>query len=188
MRWRGRRGSSNIEDRRGGAGGSGGFGIPGGGMRVPGRGASRAGFGGIGFLIIIVVVSMLLGVNPLTLIEGMDDGVPTQQSPAPAPPQNDEMAQFVSVVLADTEDTWSKVFRKEFNADYPEPRLVLFTGAARSACGFAQSASGPFYCPGDRKVYIDLEFYDQLRRRFQAPGDFAQAYGSPTRSAITSRT
>ncbi len=176
MRWRGRQGSSNVEDRRG-TRMPGGFGMPGGGMRMPGRGASRAGFGGIGFILVIVIVSMLLGVNPMSLIEGIDTGpASTQQGDAPAPPQNDEMAQFVSVVLADTEDTWSKVFRQEFNADYPEPSLVLFTGAIASACGFAQSATGPFYCPNDRKVYIDLQFYDELRRRFQAPGDFAQAY------------
>jgi uncharacterized protein len=180
MRWRGRQGSSNVEDRRG-LRSSGGFGLPRGGIRVPGGGASRAGFGGIGFIIVVVVVSLLLGVNPMSLLEGMDGGMAPHssgqsQSQAPAPPQNDEMAQFVSVVLADTEDTWGKVFRTEYNADYPEPRLVLFTGAIRSACGFAQSASGPFYCPTDKKVYIDLAFYDELRRRFQAPGDFAQAY------------
>ena len=178
MRWRGRQGSSNVEDRRGSRP-SGGFGLPRGGMRVPRGGASRAGFGGIGFIIVIVVVSMLLGVNPMSLLEDMDGTMSPQsssQSQAPAPPQNDELAQFVSVVLADTEDTWGKVFRREFNADYTEPRLVLFTGAIRSACGFAQSASGPFYCPSDSKVYIDLAFYDELRRRFQAPGDFAQAY------------
>lgn len=190
MRWRGRRGSSNVEDRRGSSssGGSGrGFGLPRGGMRLPGGGGSRAGFGGIGFIIVVVVVSMLLGVNPMSLIEGLDGGMaPGSQGHAPqgqarqgqaaAPPESDEMAQFVSVVLADTEDTWSRVFRQEFGEDYEEPRLVLFTGAIRSACGFAQSASGPFYCPGDRKVYIDLAFYDELRRRFKAPGDFAQAY------------
>ncbi|WP_436638261.1 KPN_02809 family neutral zinc metallopeptidase [Microbaculum sp. FT89] len=176
MRWRGRRRSDNVEDRRG-AGMSGGFGIPGGGMRMPRGGAGRAGFGGIGFLIVIVVVAMLLGINPLTLLQGVDGSMPVQpQGEAPAPPESDEMAQFVSVVLADTEDTWQKTFQSEFDADYPRPRLVLFTGAIRSACGFAQSATGPFYCPGDRKVYIDLAFYDQLRRRFQAPGDFAQAY------------
>lgn len=177
MRWRGRRGSSNVEDRRG-SGSSGGFGLPGGGMRMPSSGSSRAGFGGIGFLVIIVIVAMLFGINPLTLIQGIDGGMapPVPQGEAPAPPQSDEMAQFVSVVLADTEDTWGKVFEREFGEDYEEPRLVLFTGAIRSACGFAQSASGPFYCPNDRKVYIDLAFYDELRRRFQAPGDFAQAY------------
>ncbi|MEJ8572121.1 KPN_02809 family neutral zinc metallopeptidase [Microbaculum marinum] len=174
MRWRGRRGSSNVEDRRGASMG-GGFGS---GVRLPGGGGSRAGLGGIGFLVVIVVVAMLLGVNPLTLIEGIDGGMaPTMpQGEAPSPPANDEMAQFVSVVLADTEETWGDVFRSEFGQDYEEPRLVLFTGAIRSACGFAQSAAGPFYCPGDRKVYIDLSFYDELRRRFDAPGDFAQAY------------
>lgn len=183
MRWRGRRASSNVEDRRGASPGGlgGGFRMPRGGMRLPRGGGSRAGFGGIGFIIVVVVVGMLLGVNPLSLIEGLDGGMAPapgagSQGQAPAPPDGDEMAQFVSVVLADTEDTWGKVFRDEFGEAYEEPRLVLFTGAVRSACGFAQSASGPFYCPGDRKVYIDLAFYDELRRRFQAPGDFAQAY------------
>lgn len=175
MRWRGRKGSSNVEDRR--AGGH--AGLPGGGLRIPSGGTGRAGFGGIGLVIIVVVVSLLFGVNPMTLLEGLDGGpvaVDPQQSEAPAPPASDEMAQFVSVVLADTEDTWSKVFRREFDEAYEEPRLVLFAGGIRSACGFAQSASGPFYCPGDRKVYIDLAFYDELKRRFRAPGDFAQAY------------
>jgi len=179
MRWRGRRASTNVEDRRGSRA-SGRFSMPRGGVRMPRSGAGRAGFGGIGFVIVIVVVSLLFGVNPMTLIEGMDGGTggvyAPQQGEAPAPPHSDELAQFVSVVLADTEDTWSRIFRTEYDADYAEPQLVLFTGAIRSACGFAQSASGPFYCPTDSKVYIDLAFYDELRRRFAAPGDFAQAY------------
>jgi uncharacterized protein len=177
MKWRGRRTSGNVEDRRGG-GMPGGFGMPSGGFRLPSGGGSRAGFGGIGFLIAIVVVGMLLGINPLSLLQGVDPGTApqTQSGPAPTPPATDEMAQFVSVVLADTEDTWHKIFNAELGADYEEPRLVLFTSAIPSACGYAQSATGPFYCPGDHKVYVDLAFYDELRQRFHAPGDFAQAY------------
>ncbi|TCT13698.1 hypothetical protein EDC22_101569 [Tepidamorphus gemmatus] len=169
MQWRGRRGSTNVEDRR----------TVGGGLRIPAGGAGRAGFGGIGFLIVIVVVSLLFGVNPMTLLEGLDAGPgggQQAQSQAPLPPASDEMAQFVRVVLADTEDTWSKVFEQEFGEAYAEPRLVLFAGGIRSACGFAQAASGPFYCPGDSRIYIDLSFYEELKRRFKAPGDFAQAY------------
>jgi predicted metalloprotease len=169
MQWRGRRGSTNVEDRR----------TAGGGLRIPTGGTGRAGFGGIGFLIIIVVVSLLFGVNPMTLLEGLGGGPGGGQQPqseAPLPPASDEMAQFVRVVLADTEDTWSKVFKEEFGEAYSEPRLVLFAGGIRSACGFAQSATGPFYCPGDSRIYIDLAFYEELKRRFKAPGDFAQAY------------
>ncbi len=169
MRWRGRRGSTNVEDRR----------RAGGGLRIPTGGTGTAGFGGIGFLIVIVVVSLLFGVNPMTLLEGLDGGQTGDgqtQSEAPLPPASDEMAQFVRVVLGDTEDTWGKVFQEEFGEAYAEPRLVLFAGGVRSPCGFAQSASGPFYCPGDSRIYIDLAFYEELKRRFKAPGDFAQAY------------
>ncbi len=175
MRWRGRRESSNVEDRRGSGGG--GFGFPRGGMRIP-IGTRRGGFGGLGFLLFIVVISLIFGINPLTLIEGIDPGVQQvdQQRQAPRSPEEDELAQFVSVVLADTEDTWNGIFDRQRSERYEEPRLVLFTGAVQSACGFTQSATGPFYCPGDRQVYIDLEFFDQLHRRFDAPGDFAQAY------------
>src|SRR5690606_10820320 len=94
----------------------------------------------------------------------------------PVSAEDEELARFVRVVLADTEDTWNALFERAFKEAYEEPRLVLFRGETRSACGYAQSATGPFYCPGDRQVYIDLAFYDELRRRFDAPGDFAQAY------------
>lgn len=164
MRWEGQRQSSNVEDLRGGGGG-GGFGLGGGTI-------------GIGTIVIALVGGALLGVNPLTLLGIMTGGggAPvTQQAPAPAPPANDRAAQFVSTVLADTEDTWTALFRQG-GATYDPPKLVLFRGAVRTACGAGQAAMGPFYCPADQKVYIDLSFYDTLRNRLGAPGDFAQAY------------
>ncbi|MEQ9643198.1 MAG: neutral zinc metallopeptidase [Alphaproteobacteria bacterium] len=184
MRWKGRRQSRNIEDRRGQGGG---FAIrmP----RIPGLGRGRRGpglrlpigrKGGVGGLIMVAVVVglyMWMGGDLGSLLGG---GMPLQDGPAPqvsrpgAQPA-DEQAQFVAVVLADTEDTWHQIFQKG-GSRYQEPGLVLFTDQVRSACGAAQSAMGPFYCPGDRKIYIDLGFYDELRRRFGAPGDFAQAY------------
>ena len=131
--------------------------------------------GGIGILL-LVGVGLFLGVDPRTLMQA----VQTQQQSAPAPTTGgteleDEQSQFVAVVLADTEDTWNAVFQKA-GRDYREPSLVLFSGSVRSACGFAQAAMGPFYCPADQKVYIDLSFYSDLQNRFRAPGDFAQAY------------
>jgi len=131
--------------------------------------------GGIG-LLLLVGVGLFMGVDPSTLMQV----VQTQQqstatAPAPRTALEDEQAQFVAVVLADTEDTWNAVFQ-EAGRNYQEPTLVLFSGAVRSACGFAQAAMGPFYCPADQKVYIDLSFYSDLQNRFQAPGDFAQAY------------
>jgi uncharacterized protein len=177
MQWKGRRQSSNVDDRRS----SGGLrGMPGGRMRIPigGRGPMRAGGGGIGFIVAVLLISWLLGINPLALLDGGLDGggsnVAVEQQ-RPRTPAEEEMAGFVRVVLADTEDTWNDIFARS-GSDYAEPTLVLFTGAVRSACGTASSASGPFYCPGDQQVYIDLAFYEELRRRFQAPGDFAQAY------------
>ncbi|MCB1475891.1 MAG: zinc metallopeptidase [Rhodobiaceae bacterium] len=182
MRWRGRRESQNVEDRRGEGGGfgRGGFGFPSGGGRVNipmGGGTRKAGFGGIGAILVILLISWVLGINPLTLLGGGEMGIQPQQQQEEAkrPPADDEKASFVSVVLADTEDTWSKIFESK-GAKYTEPTLVLFENRIQSACGFAQSASGPFYCPNDQKLYIDLGFYDELRRQFNAPGDFAQAY------------
>lgn len=166
MRWRGRRGSTNIEDRRG----RGGFARAGTPLRV-----GRAGFGGIGFVIVVVVVSLLLGVDPLTLLDGLEGGGSPQMVERQVPAGQEDLEQFVSVVLADTEETWGAIFEAA-GEDYPEPTLVLFSGAVRSACGTASAAVGPFYCGGDRKLYIDLDFFEELRRRFQAPGDFAQAY------------
>jgi predicted metalloprotease len=163
MLWRGGRRSSNIEDRRGG----GGFGGRGGGVKV----------GGLG-IVVILLVGLFFGVDPATLLSQLEGGsVGGYEEPASVgtAPQDDEMKQFVSVVLADTEDTWGEIFQRE-GATYRPPRLVLFSGRVDSACGVAGTAVGPFYCPGDSKVYIDLSFYDELRQRFRAPGDFAQAY------------
>lgn len=163
MKWIGRRQSGNVDDRRGRSGG-GGFGIPGGLFTK----------GGIGVVIIIVIISWLTGQNPLALLQQMDGGgssnYSTEQSYTPTASEQ-ELAEFVRVVLADTEDVWNK----EFN-DYREPTLVMFTDYVQSACGNASAAVGPFYCPADEKVYIDLSFYSDLKNKFGAPGDFAQAY------------
>ena len=158
MRWDRSRASDNVEDRRGG------------GMRLGGRGI------GIG-TVVIAVVAMLLGVDPsvvLNLAGGLN-GPGVQQQSAPPPPVEDEAARFVSHVLGDTEDTWRTLFTKS-GKTYQDPKLVLFSGSTDTACGLGQSASGPFYCPGDQKVYIDLAFFKELGSRFGAPGDFAQAY------------
>lgn len=172
MQWtRGRR-SQNIEDRRG-IGAPGGLGR-GGGIRV-GR---AAGGGGIGILIIAVIM-LFLGVDPSILMSGGGGQLAPVDEPRQSRPigsaREEELKEFVSVVLADTEDTWTPIFRR-LGQSYQEPKLVLFTDAVQSACGFASAATGPFYCPADRKVYLDLGFFDELERRFGAPGDFAQAY------------
>ncbi len=179
MRWRGRRQSSNIEDRRGGIGG-GPFG--GGGMRLPsGGGMRRVSGGGLSGIIVLVVLFFVfkaLGIDPMLLL---DDGTGTrvpgyeQSQPGGGLRSQDQTGQFVATVLAETEDTWTSLLKKE-GISYPPPKLVLFTGVTRSACGTAQSATGPFYCPLDRKVYLDLSFYDELANRLGAAGDFAQAY------------
>ncbi|MEE4378539.1 MAG: neutral zinc metallopeptidase [Candidatus Competibacteraceae bacterium] len=158
MRWRGGRRSSNVEDRRG--------------RRVSGR---KAG-GGIG-VIIIVLIAMYFGVDP-NLILNLTGQTSSSVSPQPqrqASPEEQQQVEFVSVVLGDTEDTWHALFQ-QLGRTYQEPTLVLFSDAVESACGFAQSAVGPFYCGADQKVYIDLSFFRDLETRFQAPGDFAQAY------------
>lgn len=179
MRWKGRRESENFEDRRSSGGLGGGMG---GGFRVPVGRPMRAGGGGIGFIIVVLIISWFLGINPLTLLNGggIDIGgggvQPGQfQESRPRSAAEEEMVSFVRVVLAETEDTWTAAFEAS-GERYVKPTLVTFTGQTQSACGFASAASGPFYCPGDQKVYIDLAFYEELRRRFQAPGDFAQAY------------
>ena len=165
MRWRGSRESGNIEDRRGEGGqGMGGFQLPGGG---------RGGLGLIG-TVVVVLVGLYFGVDPSVLLQGGNPGQPSQVADTSSP-EAQEAKAFVASVLADTEDTWHALF-KERGATYEEPKLVLFSGAVQSACGFAQSATGPFYCPGDHKVYLDTSFFDELSRRFGAPGDFAQAY------------
>ena len=131
--------------------------------------------GGLG-TIVLIVLALIFGVDPRLLLQSAGTQSSVQQpSSATQLPANDPLAQFVSVVLADTEDTWSALFRQA-GAQYENPKLVLFSGAVQSACGFAQAAVGPFYCPADHKFYIDLDFYRDLRDRFHAPGDFAQAY------------
>jgi predicted metalloprotease len=181
MRWKGRRQSSNIEDRRGMGGGMGGMRFPGGLGGGMGGGMRRGGGIGIFGILILLGIAWLLGINPLALLSGeLDSGgggyvEQPQQSAGGgtfASPQEEELKEFVAVVLAETEDTWNQILGQQ----YREPKLVLFSGGAQSGCGFAQSAVGPFYCPADEKVYIDLTFFDELSRRFGAPGDFAQAY------------
>jgi uncharacterized protein len=166
MRWEGNRESDNVEDRRGEGGGGGGFGIGGGGL-------------GIGAIVIALVGGAIFGINPLTILSMLSGGggpAPVQQqAPAHAPPADDKSAKFVSIVLADTEDVWGQIFQQN-GATYHRPKLVLFRGAIGTGCGTGQSAMGPFYCPADQKVYIDLGFYDTLRNRLGAPGEFAQAY------------
>ena len=168
MKWEGNRESDNVEDRRSGGGGGGGSPVFG------GRSI------GIGTIVIALVGGWVLGINPLTILGLLSGGGPpahVQQQPGPAqrPPADDTMARFVSTVLADTEDVWGQVFRQG-GGRYQEPRLVLFRGATPTACGTGQAAMGPFYCPADQKVYIDLGFYETLKNRLGAPGDFAQAY------------
>lgn len=177
MRWRGRRESDNVEDRRGQSGG----GFSRSGMRLPvGRGGGRPS------LIVLVVIGgvlWMMGVSPSTILSlllgGGDSYTQQSQTSQQASPQRsaaeEEMASFVKVVLAETEDVWGTIFQKA-GQTYPQPKLVLFSNQIRSACGSASAATGPFYCPGDQKVYIDLSFYKELKTRFEAPGDFAQAY------------
>jgi uncharacterized protein len=157
MRWEGGRRSTNIEDRRG-------------------LGMGTIGGGGIGMLLIVLAVSCLTGTNPLALLQMAEQVAPqqTQQVPTGAP-TNDPAAEFVSVVLGDTEETWNRIFQSA-GRRYQEPVLVLFEGQVQSACGGASSASGPFYCPADQKIYLDLSFFRELDQRFGAPGDFASAY------------
>lgn len=165
MKWEGNRESDNVEDRRG-AGGGGGFPVFG------GRGI------GIGTIVIALVGGWIFGINPLTLLGMLSGGgapAQVQQAPAQRPPADDSMARFVSTVLADTEDVWGELFAKG-GSQYAQPRLVLFDGRTPTACGTGQAAMGPFYCPADQKVYIDLSFYRTLKTQLGAPGDFAQAY------------
>lgn len=162
MRWQGRRESDNVEDRRS---------ITPGGVAIG---------GGIATLLIILA-SVLFGFDPRPLLQQLPQQAPPAAGqgpgggPAPPNPEQDEMKKFVSVVLADTEDVWDDLFTR-MGSTYRKPKLILFSGRVESACGLANAAVGPFYCPADQNVYIDLEFYDDLKRRFQAPGDFAQAY------------
>jgi len=130
--------------------------------------------GGLG-TIVIMILALLFGINPQQLFEQLPSDQPGVQSSRPASPEEEELKQFVGVVLAKSEDVWTGVFRQN-GRQYREPTLVLFNDRVQSACGITGAAVGPFYCPGDEKVYIDLSFYEQLRREFKAPGDFAQAY------------
>ena len=161
MRWRGERQSDNVEDRRG--------------MSVS-RGVKVGGLSGLG-LVAVVVISMFFGVDPTVLLQSVTEqqtsSVSGPQSSQPA--KNDDMRQFVAVVLGETEDVWHEAFRKSGNT-YEPPKLVLFSGAVESACGMAGSAVGPFYCPADQKVYLDLSFFEDLKKRFGVSGDFAEAY------------
>ena len=167
MRWEGNDQSDNVEDRRGSGGGRGG------GFPIGGRGI------GLGTVAIAVVAGLIFGVNPLTILGLLSGGAPTevvqQQGPAKAPPADDNEAAFVSTVLRNTEDVWGKVFQTN-RASYQAPRLVLYRGVTPTACGTGQSAMGPFYCPGDKKIYIDLGFFDTLKQQLGAPGEFARAY------------
>src|SRR5439155_3925573 len=162
MKWEGNRESENVEDARDG----------GGGLRLGGASI------GLGSVLVALVAGWIFGVNPLTLLGLMNEGgsaPQVQQAPAGRPPANDQMARFVSVVLADTEDVWRAQFQQA-GMSYREPKLRLFRGSEPTACGTGRSAMGPFYCPSDEKVYIDLRFYEVLKTRLGAPGDFAQAY------------
>ena len=173
MRWGDMRRSENVEDRSGMRPRGGGIG--GGGMKI-----------GLGGIILVLIASVLLGINPFTLLGGMSGPEPAPQSappgygpqggPGAATKSADPTKEMVARVLGDTEDVWNALFQAMFNKGYPKPGLVLFGGQVRSACGYASAAVGPFYCPGDGKLYLDTAFFDQLARRFGAPGDFAQAY------------
>ncbi|MFC3076328.1 KPN_02809 family neutral zinc metallopeptidase [Shinella pollutisoli] len=187
MEWKGRRQSSNIEDRRGTgpAGGSNPFGRGGGGFRIPmGGGGRRAGggfsLGTIIFMVVIYFVLKAMGIDLLQVMgEGGQVGMPgfeqTETASRRSSPQEEETKAFMATVLAETEDTWNGIFQAA-GSTYQEPRMVLFSGSVQSACGFASAATGPFYCPGDNKVYLDMGFFDELARKFDAAGDFAQAY------------
>ncbi|MCU0343234.1 MAG: zinc metallopeptidase [Ignavibacterium sp.] len=157
MRWKGRKESSNVEDRRG--------------MSPGGKGMVG---GGIGTIAIVLIV-LLLGGDPTSIIQNVQMDAPSTSTNYTESAQDKELTQFVSVVLAETENVWHAIF-KEAGATYREPKLVLFSGQVQSSCGVAGSSTGPFYCPGDEKLYIDLSFFNELQKRFKAPGDFAMAY------------
>ena len=158
MRWESGRRSTNVEDRRGMGGGA------------------IFGCGGIGLLILVLIIAFITGANPLELLQQTEMGAPVGGSvPTGAPSADDPQAQMVSAVLGSTEDVWREIFAKG-GSRYQDPVLVLFDGSVASACGMASSAVGPFYCPGDHKLYLDLSFFRELAQRFGAPGEFAHAY------------
>jgi predicted metalloprotease len=158
MQWSGRRESGNVEDRRGFSAG----------RLVAG--------GGIGS-VVVLLIALLFGMDPSAILnQGQPDTDTGTTARRETNPTEDSQKKFVAVVLADTEDVWNDLFRKQFRKEYPEPKLVLFSGGSQSGCGFASSATGPFYCPQDQKVYLDLQFFQELQNRFKAAGDFAQAY------------
>ena len=155
MRWKGRRESSNVEDRRG-------------------RSTKGMVGGGIGTIVLILAI-YFLGGDPTQILEITQMNNQEAAAPYQGTAEEEELAKFVSVVLADIEDVWTELFSRK-GLDYNYPKLVIYSGSVESACGFSSAATGPFYCPGDYKVYIDLSFYDELQQRFKAPGDFAMAY------------
>ncbi len=157
MRWKGRQTSTNVEDRRGT------------------RGRVVGGTIGVGTIIFFIAYTLLTGEAPTEMLQ-QNQPVPAGQTQTTGPDPNDELAQFAKVVFKDTEDVWSKVFKDELHARYRYPKLVLYSGSTPAACGMASSATGPFYCPADEKVYVDLDFFRDLKRKFGAGGDFAMAY------------
>lgn len=159
MRWQFGRRSDNVEDRRG---------------QGVSRGVVTIG-GGLG-TIALALIAMFFGIDPSIILDQVSTNTPSQSSSPTTSKEEDQLADFVSVVLADTEDTWTQIFQQEVGGKYQKPTLVLFSGEVQSACGRAGASAGPFYCPADQKVYIDLSFYEDLKNRYRAPGDFAQAY------------
>ncbi|MEN4748937.1 neutral zinc metallopeptidase [Pseudomonas sp. Ps21-P2] len=170
MLWKKGRRSDNVVDARGDSGGGGG-----GGMRIGGKGL------GLGGIVIIVAIGLLTGQDPMRILGEITGQMGSEQTAAvnpqtrQAPPANDEQADFVRAILGDTEDTWQQVFQ-QMGSQYKAPTLILFSGRVQSACGSASSASGPFYCPADQRVYLDMKFFREMSQRFKAAGDFAQAY------------
>jgi uncharacterized protein len=164
MRWQDYGQSSNVEDRRG----------------MGGRGLALGG-GGLG-IVVIALIAMLCGVDPQQLLEGLPSQTQTQQQPGPAansarpPAASDENRRFVGAVMKMTEDIWGEILPQQARVRYRQPKLVLFSGQVSSACGYASAATGPFYCPGDNNLYLDFDFFQELKQQFRAPGDFAQAY------------
>jgi predicted metalloprotease len=170
MRWKDLRRSTNVVDRRGG----GGFGGPGRIIFPTGRGGRTAGIGGIG-AIVLILIALFFGIDPSMILSGGGGGSIAPEQRGPETAEEAELRDFVSAVLGDTEQTWNAIFEAQ-GSDYQEPRLVLFSGAVRSACGFADAAVGPFYCPPDQQVYLDTSFFADMERKLGAAGDFAAAY------------